>query len=75
MNKQIAKHEKIIKQFGRALCREAFEMHDSGEGGFTVGLYLDIMTKDGAVNVRRADNLIDAGRYLADLRKSAAQAA
>ena len=60
----MAKCERIVKQFGLGKCLEAFELHDSGEGGFTVGLYLDIMTKDGRVNVARADNMIDAGRML-----------
>jgi len=43
---------------------EAFEIHDSGEGAFTVGLYLGIFTKTGSVNVARTDNMIDAGRML-----------
>jgi hypothetical protein len=58
------KCNRIVKQFGAAKCIEAFELHDQGEGAFTVGLYLNILTKTGSVNVRRADNMIDAGRML-----------
>lgn len=59
-----AKCNRIVNQFGLYKCLEAFEIHDSGEGAFTVGLYMDIMTKDGRVNVARTDNMIDAGRML-----------
>jgi hypothetical protein len=58
------KSQKIVKQFGEALCREAYRIHMEGEGAWTVGDYLSIHDKNGGVNVRRADNIIDAGRWL-----------
>ena len=63
MNK--TKAHKIASQFGRELCEEAVRLCDDiGEGGWTVGDMLDIRDKNGNVNLRRADNIIDAGRYL-----------
>ena len=61
-----SKHEETLRKFGKDICREAYRLHARGEGAFTVGTYLDIKDKLGRINVRRADAMIDAGRYLND---------
>ena len=61
-----AKANRIVKQFGKELCIEAYNLHEEGEGAFTVGMYLHILDKNGGVNVRRADNMIDAGRFICE---------
>jgi hypothetical protein len=53
------KSQKIVNNYGEALCREAYRIHMEGEGAWTVGDYLSIHDKNGGVNVRRADNIID----------------
>ena len=62
---ELNKAHKIAQQFGYALCEEAVSLcDDGGEGGWTVGEYLNIVDKNGNVNLRRADNIIDAGRAI-----------
>lgn len=60
---RIERHERNLDKFGLVNCLEAYRMHKVGEGAFTVACYLDLYTKDGSVNTRRADAMIDAGRY------------
>ena len=62
----IIKAKKIAKQFGIEICIEAYNLSEVGEGGFTIAVYLNILDKNGNVNIRRADNIIDAGRAIVE---------
>ncbi len=54
------KTQRAINAYGYDTCLEAFRKHDrDGEGGFTVGFYLGLKT-------RQADAAIDAGREIVE---------
>jgi hypothetical protein len=56
--------QNIVENFGEDICLDAYAMSEGGEGAWTVGDCLNIVDKNGDVNVRRTDNIIDAGRAI-----------